>query len=84
MADGLSTDGTREIIQELERENPKIHIIDNPEKIVSTGFNRALSIQKGIMWIHWHLGLIRGKCSINWVGMMKNWCGTKMMNLIFA
>ena len=47
VADGMSTDGTREIIQELERENPKIHLIDNPEKIVSTGFNRALSISKG-------------------------------------
>jgi len=32
----MSTDGTREIIQELEKENPKNHLIDNPEKIVST------------------------------------------------
>ena len=36
VADGMSNDGTREIIQELKRENPKIHLIDNPEKIVST------------------------------------------------
>ena len=36
VADGMSTDGTREIIQELEKENPKNHLIDNPEKIVST------------------------------------------------
>ncbi len=36
VAYGMSTDGTREIIQELEKENPKNHLIDNPEKIIST------------------------------------------------
>jgi hypothetical protein len=36
MADSLSTVGTREIIQELEKENPKNYLIDNPEKIIST------------------------------------------------
>ena len=35
VADGMSTDGTREIIKELERENPKINLIHNPEMIVS-------------------------------------------------
>ncbi len=47
IADGMSTDGTREIIDIYKDENPQIHIIDNPEKIVSTGFNRALTISKG-------------------------------------
>ena len=36
VASGPSKDGTREIIQELEKENPINHLIDNPEKIVST------------------------------------------------
>jgi len=58
-ADGMSDDGTREIIQELERENPKIHLIDNPEKIVSTGFNRALSRAKGNIIIR-----VDGHCEI--------------------
>ena len=47
IADGMSTDGTRKIINEYQKYNPSIHILDNPEKVVSTGFNRALSIAKG-------------------------------------
>ena len=47
IADGLSTDGTREIIKAFQKENSSIILIDNPEKIVSTGFNRALSKSTG-------------------------------------
>ena len=47
IADGLSTDGTREIIQSFQESNHNIQLIDNPEKIVSTGFNRALTMAKG-------------------------------------
>jgi len=59
VADGMSTDGTREIIKELERENPKIYLIDNPAKIVSTGFNRALNESKGDIIIR-----VDGHCEI--------------------
>ena len=59
VADGMSTDGTREIIQELERENQKIHLIDNPEKIVSTAFNGALNESKGDIIIR-----VDGHCEI--------------------
>ena len=47
IADGLSTDGIREIIQSFQESNHNIQLIDNPEKIVSTGFNRALTMAKG-------------------------------------
>ena len=47
ISDGMSTDGTREIIKKYQKNNSSIHIVDNPEKIVSTGFNRALSIARG-------------------------------------
>jgi len=47
IADGLSTDGTQEIIKAFQKENSSIILIDNPEKIVSTGFNRALSKSTG-------------------------------------
>ncbi len=47
IADGMSSDGTREIIQDYQYKNSSIQLINNPEKIVSTGFNRALSIAKG-------------------------------------
>ena len=47
IADGMSDDGTRELIKNLQINNPNIILIDNPEKIVSTGFNRALSKSTG-------------------------------------
>ena len=47
IADGMSNDGTREIIEEYIKTNGNIQLIDNPEQIVSTGFNRALSNARG-------------------------------------
>ena len=47
ITDGMSIDGTRGIINKLMNKIKEIRIIDNPDKIVSTGFNRALSIAKG-------------------------------------
>ena len=47
IADGISDDGTREIIEEYRYSDERIHLIDNPEQIVSTGFNRASSIANG-------------------------------------
>jgi len=59
IVDGMSTDGTREILKNLQINNPNIILIDNPEKIVSTGFNRALSRAKGNIIIR-----IDGHCEI--------------------
>lgn len=42
IADGMSDDGTREVLAGLCREYPNLRLIDNPEKIVSTGLNRAI------------------------------------------
>ena len=47
ISDAMSTDGTREIVKEFQKMNSSIILINNLEKIVSTGFNRALSIAKG-------------------------------------
>mgnify|MGYP001274726567 CR=1 FL=1 len=47
IVDGVSNDGTREIIKPYIKTNNKVQLIDNPDKIVSTGFNRALSVSKG-------------------------------------
>lgn len=47
VADGLSTDGTREIIKEYQQLYSNIYLVDNPGKIVPTGINAALRKAKG-------------------------------------
>src|SRR6266481_4655496 len=47
VADGLSTDGTREIMKAMREKNPIMTLVDNPGKIVSTGLNAALRLAKG-------------------------------------
>jgi succinoglycan biosynthesis protein ExoA len=39
VADGGSTDRTREIIEDMGREDERIRLIDNPGKIQSAGLN---------------------------------------------
>ena len=39
IADGMSTDGTREEIERIQNQNPQIQLFDNPGKIVPTGMN---------------------------------------------
>lgn len=49
IADGMSTDKTRELIRQLGEQHPDtpITIVDNPEQIVPPGFNKALQAAKG-------------------------------------
>lgn len=47
VADGISTDGTREYLERMTTEHPQIHIIDNPGRIVSTGLNTAIRAARG-------------------------------------
>src|SRR5579862_4113299 len=42
VADGMSTDGTRETLGEYCRKHRNLQMIDNPGKIVSTGLNEAI------------------------------------------
>ncbi|MBI4500123.1 MAG: glycosyltransferase family 2 protein [Gemmatimonadetes bacterium] len=43
VADGLSDDGTRQILECVAREDGRVRIIDNPGRIASTGLNAALA-----------------------------------------
>lgn len=49
IADGMSTDSTRDIIQgrAAEYQDISVRIVDNPRQIVPTGFNAALAQAKG-------------------------------------
>jgi succinoglycan biosynthesis protein ExoA len=59
IADGLSTDTTRDIIEALAEQHANVTLIDNPGKIVSTGLNAALRLAKGEIIVR-----IDGHCEI--------------------
>lgn len=47
IADGMSDDGTRQVLAEFESRFASLRILDNPEQIASTGLNRAIREAKG-------------------------------------
>jgi GT2 family glycosyltransferase len=47
VADGMSTDGTREVLAELQAEHPRLVVVDNPARIVSAGLNLAVARSSG-------------------------------------
>jgi succinoglycan biosynthesis protein ExoA len=47
VADGMSEDGTREILARLAAENPRVQMIDNPKRIIAAGLNLAIAVAKG-------------------------------------
>ncbi len=47
VADGLSTDGTRDILYRLAALDPRLRIIDNPERITPVALNRAIAASQG-------------------------------------
>ncbi|MDA1015480.1 MAG: glycosyltransferase family 2 protein [Planctomycetota bacterium] len=47
VADGISTDGTRDTLERVRRCDSRIRVIDNPQQIASTGLNYAIATAKG-------------------------------------
>jgi glycosyltransferase involved in cell wall biosynthesis len=47
VADGMSDDGTRDLLKQLMATDPRITLVDNAEGIVSTGLNRAIRLARG-------------------------------------
>src|SRR5437867_4907686 len=47
VADGMSDDGTREVLRKIEAREPRIRMIDNPNRIASTGLNAAIKTARG-------------------------------------
>lgn len=51
VADGMSDDDTRNIVQKLAQKDNRIILIDNPKKIVPTAMNLAIKQAKGDLFI---------------------------------
>ncbi len=49
-ADGRSTDRTREMLEAMSREDPRIRVFENPNRSVSSGLNVALGHARG-RWV---------------------------------
>lgn len=47
VADGLSDDGTRDVLAEIAAKYPQVRVLDNPGRIVSTGLNQAIRAARG-------------------------------------
>lgn len=60
LADGRSTDQTKQVIQDFQDQYAKIHLIDNPGMIVPTGMNLAIQKAKGEILIR-----VDGHCEID-------------------
>jgi glycosyltransferase involved in cell wall biosynthesis len=47
VADGGSTDGTRQILERLSREDDRLQVVDNPMRIQAAGLNHAIRAARG-------------------------------------
>lgn len=47
VADGISDDGTDDILKRLAEEDPRLRIVHNPGRVVSTGLNLAIRAARG-------------------------------------
>lgn len=47
VADGMSEDGTREILSRLAREDRRLRVIDNPARITARGMNLGIQLARG-------------------------------------
>ncbi len=47
VADGMSEDGTRAVVQEYSRRDARLRVVDNPGRIVPTGLNAAVRASRG-------------------------------------
>jgi succinoglycan biosynthesis protein ExoA len=47
VADGRSTDGTRDVLEQLASKDPRLKVIDNPGQITPCGLNAAIQAARG-------------------------------------
>lgn len=59
VADGMSTDATREVVDAFRDGPIPVRLIDNPARIVSTGLNAAIAAARGVIVVR-----VDGHCEI--------------------
>jgi succinoglycan biosynthesis protein ExoA len=47
VADGLSDDGTRDVVADYARRDPRVRLVDNPRRQTSAGLNAAIRAARG-------------------------------------
>lgn len=47
VVDGMSTDGTQEIVSRMASRDPRVRLVENPGRIVSKGMNVAIGVARG-------------------------------------
>jgi glycosyltransferase involved in cell wall biosynthesis len=60
IADGMSSDGTRDVVLAARQKDSRIRLIDNPRQIVSTGLNAVLPQARGEVIVR-----VDGHCEID-------------------
>jgi len=51
VVDGMSDDGTREIVEKLSKSDSRVKMLDNPRRIVSTALNIGLRAARGDLFV---------------------------------
>jgi glycosyltransferase involved in cell wall biosynthesis len=59
VADGMSTDGTRDIVASIQARNPEVRLIDNTRRIAPTALNTAIGHAQGEILVR-----VDGHCQI--------------------
>jgi succinoglycan biosynthesis protein ExoA len=59
VADGMSTDGTQEVVRQVASADARVQLVENRGKIVSTGLNEALRRSRGDVFIR-----VDGHCEV--------------------
>ncbi len=59
VADGMSTDGTREIVESMRDGSPRVQLIDNTDRIAPTALNAAIALARGEIIVR-----VDGHCEI--------------------
>ncbi len=47
VVDGLSTDGSKEVVLEFQRDHPNVHLVENPHRFTPHGMNIGIRLGRG-------------------------------------